>query len=35
VTGKITEMQMFATFAVIVLNLMEFYIALYGTDKDV
>jgi hypothetical protein len=35
ITGKITEMQIFSTFMDVVLNLMEFYVALYSIDKDV
>jgi hypothetical protein len=35
ITGKITEMQLFSTFMDVVSNLMEFYVALYGIDKDV
>ncbi len=34
-TGKKSEMQMFLTFVAIFFTLMEFYVILYGTDKDV
>ncbi len=34
-TGKITKIQIFSAFMAIVLTLMEFYVVLYGTVKDV